>query len=252
MGGVRSRKLSKKSATVVSVDCMKATSKLLVAGALLLAATSGSSAGTTVTGIVVDGIGKPIEGVACLLAGTPTASNRIIYSGIAVPVFTDKEGRFSISLPQGSLADLQFDGGDFAPVFLYRVNPDDSPLRVVMTEGKSLRGRVVDEQHAPIAHAEIELQMGQEDRWYQRKGITDSNGEFQFRICEPPQKSPWLLYFAGKRFEIDYSKVATGAFYTLQADVRITADPHPGGAANESPPVRSGATGTPETGGSRR
>ncbi len=234
---------------------MKATSRLLVAWVLLLAAANRGIAETSVTGIVVDRTGKPIEGVACLLAGTPspTPGHHVIYSGIAKPILTDKEGRFSISLSQSeSLADLQFDAVDHAPVFFYRIGPGDSPLRVVMTEGKVLRGRILDEQHAPIAHAVIELQMAQEDRWYQRKGITDTNGEFRFRISQPPQKSPWVLYFAGKRFEIDYSEVGPRALFTLLADVRITSEAEPGGAANGNQPIRSETNQTSPAASSRR
>jgi hypothetical protein len=232
---------------------MKAISRVLVAGLLLFAASSRGIAETSVTGTVVDRTGKPIEGVACLLAGTPsqTPGHRVLYSGIAKPIFTDKEGKFSISLPPSeSLADLQFDASEHAPVFLYRVTPGGSPLRVVMTDGKVLRGRIVDEQHAPIAHAIIELQMAQEDRWYQRKGITDTSGDFRFRISEPPQKSPWVLYYAGKRFEIDYSKVTPSTLFSLLADGRITSEA--GGAANGSQPIRSETNRTAPAAGSRR
>lgn len=191
---------------------------------VFLVATSQGSAGTNVTGVVVDTSGKPLEGVSCLLSGTPTRSGRVIFSAIHEPVFTDKEGRFSIAITAGPefLADIQFDEGNHAPVFLYSVGPEASPLKVVMTEGKIFRGRILDEKHEPIAHAEIELQLGQPDLWYQKKGITDTNGVFQFRITKPPQKSPWMVQYAGKRFEIDYDKVDLGSEYTLQADVRIS------------------------------
>ena len=203
---------------------MKAILRLL-AGMVFLVAASHGSAGTNVTGVVVDSAGKPLEGVSCLLSGTPTRSGQhVIFTAIHEPVFTDKEGRFSIAITAGPefLADLQFDEGNHAPVFLYSVGPEDSPLKVVMTEGKILRGRIVDEKHEPIAHAEIELQLGQQDLWYQRKGITDTNGVFQFRITKPPQKSPWILQYAGKRFEIDYNIVDLNAQYTLQANVQIS------------------------------
>ena len=197
----------------------------LLAGSLLFAVSDRLVAQTSVTGLVVDTNGRPIGGVACLLAGTPssTPGHRVIDSGIAQPIFTDNEGKFSIPLPQTvPLVDLQFDSGGHAPVFLYRASPSGSPLRVVMTEGKVLRGRIVDEQQTPVANAVIELQMPQEDRWYQRKVVTSTNGEFQFRISEPPQKSSWMLYYAGKRFKIDYSQVTPKTSITLAVDVRMT------------------------------
>lgn len=185
-----------------------------------------------VTGIVVDEAGKPLEGVRYAVAGTPSIKpgNRVHYSGEEVErKFTDKEGKFAVSVPwPGELADLQFDGGEHAPVFVYRVSPTNSPLRVVMTKGKVLRGRIVDEQHAPIASAEIELQMAQEDRWYQRRGITDTNGEFQFRISEPPQRFPWTLCYAGKRFKVEYNEVTPKTVITLTAEVRMILEPEGG------------------------
>jgi hypothetical protein len=51
-----------------------------------------------------------------------------------------------------------------APASLYRVKPADSLLTVVMTEGKVVKGRIVerlDDQLAPVPDAEIELQMPQ-------------------------------------------------------------------------------------------
>jgi len=204
---------------------MKATLSAMVAGVLFLMTLSRGNAGTNVTGVVVDAAGKPLVGVSCLLSGTPTRSGqRVIFSAIHEPVFTDKEGRFSIAITAGAefLADLQFDEGNHAPVFLYSVGPEDSPLKVVMMDGKIFRGRIVDEKHEPIANAEIELQLGQPDLWYQKKGITDTNGVIQFRITKPPQKSPWMIQYAGKRFEIDYEKVDLNTQYTLQADVRIS------------------------------
>ena len=192
---------------------------------LLIAATGSCVAQTEVTGVVMDSKGKPIAGVACLLAGTPslTPGQRVIYSGIAQPIYTDKEGKFTVPLaPSIPLADLQFDGGGFAPVFLYRVGASASPLRVVMTEGKLLKGRIVDEKQMPVANAEIELQLPQEDRWYQRKEVTNAQGEFEFRISEPAQNFSWLLYFAGKRFKIDYSQITPSTSITLTAEVRIS------------------------------
>jgi hypothetical protein len=235
---------------------MKTTFRILVAVALLLFAASGRCvAQTNVTGVVVDRNGKPIEGAACMLAGTPslTPDHRVIYSGIARPIFTDNGGRFSIPLPQSvPLVDLQFDSGGHAPVFLYRASPSDSPLRVVMTEGKVLRGRIVDEQQIPIVDAVIELQMPQEDRWYQRKEVTNTNGEFQFRISEPPEKSSWMLYYAGKRFQINYSQVTPKTSIILTVDVRMTSGAEPCGPANGSQPIRSETNRTSSAAGSRR
>src|SRR5437867_1815927 len=116
---------------------------LLICGALLV---QHCTAQTNITGATVDADGKPIGGVRCAVSGFPQPSGgRIIYSGVQRFVFTDKVGGFSIPLPRGDpLVDLQFDGGEHAPLFLYRIRPVDSPLRVVAPDGKILRGRIVE------------------------------------------------------------------------------------------------------------
>jgi hypothetical protein len=196
-----------------------------------------------VTGIVVDSEGKAIQGVRCSVSGFPLPSGgRISYSGERTFRFSDKEGRFTIPLPRADpLVDLQFDGGSHAPAFLYKVKPADSPLRVVMTEGKVLRGRIVEQandQLVPISHAEVELQMPQQDFWYQYRQVTDGKGEFQFRISEPPQKSPWMLYYAGKRFTVDYAKVTPETVIVLEVSVKMTSNAEPNVPANGASPRR--------------
>ena len=163
------------------------------------------------------------------------------YSGAQSFVCTDKEGHFSIPLPRGDpLVDLQFDGGEHAPVFLCIVRPADSPLRVVMPEGKVLRGRIVERVKdgvVPIPHAVVELQMSQEDSWYQSRQATDAKGEFQFRIAEPPGKWPWMLYYAGKRLSIDYAQVTPDTVMVLEVDVKMAP------SAEASAPKRSSEQG---------
>jgi hypothetical protein len=198
---------------------------------------------TDVTGVVIDRGGKPIQGVRCIVSGFPMPSEgHIHYSGEPVFHFTDKEGRFSIPLPRSDpLVDLQFDGRSYAPAFLYKVRPADSPLRVVMTAGKVLRGRIVErvnDQVVPIAHAEVELQMSQEGFWYQNRQVTDDKGEFQFRISEPPQNFPWMLYYAGKRFAIEYAQIAPDTVILLEASFKLTSNAESSAPANGASPRR--------------
>jgi hypothetical protein len=213
---------------------------LLICGALLV---QRCVAQTNVTGVVVDTDGKPIVGVRCCVSGFPQPSGgRIMYSGVQSFVFTDKEGRFSIPLPRGDpLVDLQFDGGEHAPVFLYKVRPADSPLRVVMPEGKVLRGRIVEhvkDEVVPIPHALVELQMSQEGSWYQYRQATDAKGEFQFRVSEPPGKRPWMLCYAGKRFPVDYAQVTPETVMVLEVSIKMTPSAEPSAPANGASPRR--------------
>jgi hypothetical protein len=211
---------------------------------------------TEVTGVVVDRDGKPIPGVRFSICGFSTPSGDIkLYSGERSFGFTDKEGRFAIPHPgsdrSDELLDLQFDedGGHFvvtnwlaarvplsahAPEFVDRVKPADSPLSVVMTEGKVLKGRIVERvngQLAPVANAEIELQTPQAGDWYQNRQRTDRNGEFQFRISEPPKPRPWMLYYAGKRLTIDYEEVTPATVMVIEVSIKVTSNPEPGTAS---------------------
>ena len=79
----------------------------------------------------------------------------------------------------------------------------------------------------PIPHAEVELQMSQEDRWYQYREATDTNGDFQFRISEPPGKWPWMLYYADKRFPVDYRQVTPETVMVLDVSVKMTPSAEP-------------------------
>jgi hypothetical protein len=181
---------------------------------------------TNVAGVIVDAGGKPIAGVRCRVSGFPQASGvHNIYSGIQNFIFADQEGRFSIPLSGNNpLVDLQFDEAGHAPVFLYKVSPMGSPLRVIMREGKVLRGRIVERikgELVPVPHAEVELQMPQADFWYQNRQATDTKGEFQFRISEPPGESPWQLYYAGKRFPVSYADVSPNTVMVLEVSVTV-------------------------------
>ena len=101
-----------------------------------------------------------------------------------------------------------------------------------MTEGKVLKGRIVERlngQLTPVAGAEVELQMPQPDFWYQSKLRTDSKGEFQFRISNPPKERTWILYYAGKRMTIDYEKITAETAMVLEISVKVTSSAEPSG-----------------------
>ena len=186
------------------------------------ASVSGPAARANVTGVVVDTHGKPVAGVLCSVCGWPLPSGgRNGYTGIRRFIATDQDGRFTIPIPRGDpLVDLEFDDSSHAPVFVYDFRPADSPLKVRMADGKLLRGRVVERvngEFVPIPHVEVELQMPQEDFWYQHRQTTSAKGEFQFRISEPPGKISWALCCRGERFPIEYAQVAEETVMVLDA-----------------------------------
>jgi hypothetical protein len=112
-------------------------------------------------------------------------------------------------------------------------------VRVVLTEGKVLRGRIIERVRdavLPIPHAEVELRLPQEDAWYQCRRATDAKGEFEFRIPEPPGKSPWMLYYAGKTLAVDYAQVTPETVMVLEVGVKMT--PSAESAAPDAPAAR--------------
>ncbi|HEY5914908.1 MAG TPA: hypothetical protein VJA21_30315 [Verrucomicrobiae bacterium] len=208
---------------------MQSVSRALLIGSSFLFLVLGRCAAqTNVTGVVVDEEGKPIRQVSCRISGYPLADgHRILQTGWAVSRFTDEKGGFALPVPRSDpLVELQFDHGQYAPVFLYDVRLSATPLKVVMTRGKELRGRVVDELGTPIEHAAIELQMPQPDYWYQRHNRTDDKGEFRFRISEPPQKHTWRLCYAGEWFTVDYEQVNLDTVIELRVklEMRVVAE----------------------------
>jgi hypothetical protein len=195
------------------------------------------AAQTNVTGVVVDTGGRPIAGVRCV----PSGSREL---GWPSSYITDEEGKFAVPLfPAMPTLGLQFDRQvSHAPVFLYHVRATDSPLRVVMTEGKLLRGRIVERvkgEAVPVTYALIELQMPQGDVWYQSRQMTDAKGEFQFRISEPPGKWPWMLSYAGVTLPVDYAQVTAETVMVLEVSVKMTPSAEPNGGANAASPRRS-------------
>ncbi len=76
--------------------------------------------------------------------------------------------------------------------------------------------------------------MSQEGHWYQHRQATDAKGEFQFRISEPPGPCQWMLYYAGKRFPIDYAQVTPETVMVLEMSVKMT----PSAPANGASPLR--------------
>jgi hypothetical protein len=212
---------------------------------------------TNVSGVIVDKDGEPIAGIRCSASHvTRPAPRGVTVIGPRQFVLSDKEGKFSIPLREpNTLVDLQFDedGGSFgvtngvatwptskyAPAFLYKVRPADGPVRVVVAEGKILRGRIVWrelDEVLPIPFAEVELQLWDENFRYESKKRTDAKGEFVFRIGEPPGKRPWRLCYAGKRLKVEYAQVEYAQVKpdtVMVLEVSVTMHPSPDSRTND-------------------
>jgi hypothetical protein len=228
---------------------MKPVGSTLFVGCLVFILGAGLClAESRVSGIVVDENEKPIEGVRCKLVGFPLPEGgRNIYTGTTSFQMTDKEGRFAFENRRSDpLLDIHFDGGDhtpdfpYAPAFLHKASPADSPHRVVMTEGKVLRGKVVEpleDKLVPVKATHIDFRLPLDDLIYGNRQLILNNGEFQFRVCKPPERWPWMLVYAstGKRVSIDYDKITPQTVVTINVAVslNVSYEQTPGAYSNK-------------------
>ncbi len=91
---------------------------------------------TSLTGLVLDAVGGPINGAKVQIAP-------VEYSvRVGVELITDAEGRFSASMPAGQVA-IRAEAPGYAPALLYRTLPTrDATLR--LTPGGTIEGTVID------------------------------------------------------------------------------------------------------------
>ena len=128
--------------------------------------------GLLVQGVVLGDSDQPIEGATvlqgpmCCLAGTS-------------PLKTDAIGRFRLTnIAPGSLI-LTFQAEGHAPeLTTVDVNPQTAPLEIHLANGNIIRGRVVDNEGNPVAHAWV-----MSDRWREHRTLgwqtgSDIEGRF--------------------------------------------------------------------------
>src|SRR2546423_13720570 len=89
-----------------------------------------------IIGHVVDQNGKPLSNVRWRISTTEEWRNgqwELIHNrGMSPWSFTGNDGRFDLSFHGRQRFDLQFDGGTFAPAFLYEIAADTTNLTVTM------------------------------------------------------------------------------------------------------------------------
>jgi protocatechuate 3,4-dioxygenase beta subunit len=146
-------------------------------------------------GVVVDGDGRPVAGAA--VRAEPRADHEHWAGAIEPPpaAVTGPEGRFRLAgLAAGQLYELAARHDDHAPARLLARAPAPGvqapPLRLVLSPGRSLVGRVVDADGQPIAGAEVTLWQtllsagGYGPRFVPPGGLraaSDAGGRFQLR-----------------------------------------------------------------------
>ncbi len=145
-----------------------------------------------VAGVVVDPAGEPVAGAA-VRAQAETGRRRRPPLGrpaaAAPDAVTDATGRFQIGgRAAGEPLTLLFTAAGYVAARLDGVRPpSDTPLRVVLEPGGTVRGRVLDETGAAVSGASVEIAGGARaqpgDSLSARPGVgrtasTDSEGAF--------------------------------------------------------------------------
>src|SRR6266542_2181882 len=112
--------------------------------------------GVEVGGTVRDTAGHPLAGVAV----KALRGRRILFGGLADPLLTDSEGRFSTRVVAGSWR-MTFSKDGYLPRVLPQVEvvPGIRPLSVNLDPAASIRGRVVRKDGSGVADVMIVEQM---------------------------------------------------------------------------------------------
>jgi uncharacterized GH25 family protein len=132
------------------------------------------SHGLDLPGQVVDPAGSPITG-----AEVTTRQTRVDV-GVATDT-TGTDGRFRLRhMPPGGVI-LTVSAKGYAPVRqTVPTAAGMSPVSIVLSAGKTLRGRVVDPQGLPVMDAAVTIYFWNDMRDAHFSGKTDSQGRFQF------------------------------------------------------------------------
>lgn len=167
--------------------------------ALIALCISSAHAQTTssVSGIVVDESGQPLEGVSYMITAIEDQlkSGRwgvVFYTGTPRIETTEKDGVFTIPFHSPQRYDLQFSKPGFAPSFIYQVARDSLDLKVTMRRGQALHGvvrRVIQgtTQTVPNSNSIVMLRLSNpRGICYQEHCPTGPDGEFSFQVTAPP------------------------------------------------------------------
>jgi hypothetical protein len=146
-------------------------------------------------GTIVLQPGERLEGTAVDVQGRPLAGARVQGSAFAVAWVGDREeswrattardGRFALSgLGRGVLSSLRVEKAGYTPVTLAGLEvPAVEPLRVVLAAIASVRGRILDQAGAPVAHADVVLIHGARSaeglRGAAQTTTSDSRGRYE-------------------------------------------------------------------------
>ena len=130
--------------------------------------------GAAVEGLVLGPSGEPIEGAEVRYYGGR------LFTRFGQPPLSDDQGRFRLGGLEPGLLHITVSAKGFASVDRQvdvRAGKTQS-VEIRLREGREVRGRVVDEQLAPIGGAQVSLSGGGgSDR-----GVSDADGSFALRV----------------------------------------------------------------------
>ena len=132
------------------------------------------SRGIRLSGTVVDQNGEPIAD-----AKVSTAEDRHVVNDPGKTLSADAEGHFAFPpLAAGTITLTTTAKGHAPDLRQIAVAEGMSPVRIVLSPGKTIRGRVVDESGKPVAEATVEASEWRRMRSLPWIGRTDSDGRF--------------------------------------------------------------------------
>ena len=151
--------------------------------------------GKYVAGSAIDEAGSPVAGVLVRICGQktlrPDGRFSLKFSGSfdILNAVTDKQGRFAIELEEEGQYNLRFSPENHAAMIAYDVPVGKSDLKVTLSEGGTVTGRLLrteEGKKAPIASAEVKIEQSSRSSYSHlgfdrdRKTLTDSQGRFRF------------------------------------------------------------------------
>jgi protocatechuate 3,4-dioxygenase beta subunit len=138
-------------------------------------------AGQGLSGVVVDGYGKPVPEVLMQLLPVPRYTERVRCCDPEYHPGTDAEGRFTFAEASGDLVEICIKKGDYAVVGstsaqprCTRVRNDGQPVRLILGREVFVTGRLVRADGAPVTHFFVNGQEKKRD-----------DGEFSIRVLQP-------------------------------------------------------------------
>jgi hypothetical protein len=173
-----------------------------------------SGATASVTGVVEDAGGHPVEGAALHLAvGNPYEK-----------VYTDGSGRFSLPVRPVAPVVLKAAAEGFAAKYMAVARPGTVPVRVTLDPGGLVRGRVFGAGGSAVAGAYIvfwrRLDSGQVSPCEDWKPDVDSTGRFEIRL--PPGTYHVRFYdMAFSHARVPGPDVTVGAGGTQEIEIRL-------------------------------